>query len=324
MTTQTENDTDQEVLNIGSQDDASGDAEDRGDDFTPTPEPAPAPAVGGEGGGGGTDGSTVATSEGDDDGAEGEGGRASPGIPKGRFNEVNEARKAAEARADAAEQENARLRAASAAPSPAPTPVASPASAPAAAEFDADAKEQEYMAALLDGDITKAAKVRREINNNLVLEATRQAEVQLNQRDAERQVSRVVADSIAAHPWLDRPEGAEAVEMISALRDRYINQGKPVHQALADAVAKIAPKYAPVATAGADTPSRDLPDAAKLQDTRVAKAVSRGAADSVAQAPTLQAGIGNRATAARIDVEALTDEQFAELPAAEKKRLRGD
>lgn len=319
MTTLTENDADQEVLSPGSQDGAPVEAEDRGDNFTPTPEPEAAVAVAGE-----AEGANVptATSEVDEDGQEGDGGRASTGIPKGRFNEVNEARKAAEARADAAEQEVARLRAASAAPAPAP--VASPAAAPATADFDADAKEQEFIAALMEGDATKAAKVRREINSNLVLEATRQAEVQLNQRDAARQVDRVVAKSIKDHPWLDRPEGADAVEMITALRDRFIAQGKPVHQALADAVAKIAPKYAPAATAGADTPSRDLPEAGKPLDTRGARAVSRGAADSIAQPPALQAGIGNRATAARVDVAELTDDQFAALPEAEKKRLRGD
>lgn len=176
------------------------------------------------------------------------------------------------------------------------------------------------MTALIDGDMGKAAKVRREINANLVQEATRQATMQFNQRDVERNVAAVITDSVAAHPWLDTPAGAEAVELIAAMRDRLVGQGKALHVALKEAIDKIAPKFAPPA----DPPSRDLPEAGKPKDTRSAMAVSRGAADSVAQPPALQAGIGNRATAARIDVESLTDDQFAALPEAEKKRLRGD
>lgn len=317
MTTQIENDTDQEVLNISDQDGANATKEDRGDDFTPTPDPDAAPATGANEDGSGADGAAATAAEGGDEGQDGDGGRAAPGIPKHRFNEVNEARKTAEARAAQLEQELKLLKAEK---TPAAAPSPAPANAPAEQQFDVEAKEQDYVTALMDGDEKKAAQIRREINANLVQEATRQVAAQLSQRDVERQVGMVIRDGIKEHPWLDTTEGAEAVELIAAMRDRLVGQGMALHEALKAAIDKIAPKFAPAV----EPPSRDLPEADKPRDTRSANAVSRGAADSVTQPPALQAGIGNRATAARVDVGALTDDQFAALPDAEKKRLRGD
>jgi hypothetical protein len=67
-----------------------------------------------------------------------------------------------------------------------------------------------------------------------------------------------------------------------------------------------------------------LPVNTELKDTRTANAIARGAADSNSQPPSAQAGIGNRATTAKVDVATITDEQFESMTEAEKKRLRGD
>lgn len=304
-------------------------SEDRGDDFTPT--------GAGEAGEGADDGQSAGAGEdaagaGDGgqraaDGAdepEDERGQRSPGIPKGRFNEVNERRKELESENERLKRELAEARAAQpAAPAaPAAAHVAT-AAQPEVAVFDVAAKEQEYAAALIEGDTGKAAMIRGEINSHLIEQATQQAEGNIARRSAQQLLQAEVEVTLKTYPWLDTPDGADALDLIMAARDRAISQGVAPHQALRSAVAKIAPRFKP--TEDDDPPSGDLSGATKGADTRSSEAVRRGAADAVAQPPAMQVGVGNRATpAARVDVTAMDDEQFAALSPAEKSRLRGD
>lgn len=295
--------------------------EDRGDDFTPTEDAKDPPAdAGGDGGGGGDGAATAAAADPADD-SHGDGARRGHGIPKPRFDEVNERKKALEAENEQLRRrlEEAEKGKAAHTPAAAATPAAAPAAGPA--KFDADAKEDEYVAALMEGDTGKAAKIRREINAHLVAQASEHAEAKVTSREAAKLLGEEVAATMKAHPWLETPEGADALDLIVAARDHAITKGVPAHQALREAVAKIAPKFAPAA---GDPPAGDLQDGAAATDTRTANALKRGAADSQAQPPVVQAGLGNRATAARVNVAELDDEQFANLSEAEKKRLRGD
>lgn len=242
-------------------------------------------------------------------------------IPKGRFNEVNTARKQAEARAADLEAENARLKAAqtSAPAAPAPAPAA-----PAAPAFDIDGQEAAYAEALLDGDSGKAAKIRQAINAHIVDTAEQRASSRIRgELTAEQQASALQEASdaaIAAYPFLNTAEGGTALRIVVATRDAYIAEGMKPHLALNKAVAEVAPKFAPAPS----TPSRESTAAPPAVDTRTVKAVERGAADSLLQPPAIANGIGNRATEGRIDVTKMTEKQFEELPEAEKKKLRGD
>lgn len=111
------------------------------------------------------------------------------------------------------------------------------------------------------------------------------------------------------------------LELIVVARNRRVAQGMPIAQALTEAVAAIAPKFAP---AGAATHSRELPGNNPKQDTRTTQAIQRGAQATIAQPPAIQAGVGNRATAVMVDPATMTDEQFNALSEAEKARMRGD
>jgi hypothetical protein len=108
--------------------------------------------------------------------------------------------------------------------------------------------------------------------------------------------------------------------MIVGLRDRKIQGGMPAHQALSQAVAAIAPRFAPQGS----PPGGALPTAQTPVDTRVSRSLARGAADANLQPPAIQAGVGNRTNGARIDVEDLTEDQFSQLTEAERSKLRGD
>ena len=232
-------------------------------------------------------------------------------IPKGRFNEVNNARKTAEARAAELLAENERLRAASttaAAPAPAaPAPAAT--AAPAVPAFDINAQERAYTEALLDGDTDKALKIRGEINDHILATAEQRASVrvrgELTQAQQATALEEASDQAIVDFPYLNTAEGATALRIIVATRDAYIADGMKPHLALKKAASEVAPRFAPAPAAAAGPavpPSRELSAAAPAVDTRTADALKRGAADSNLQPPAIVNGIGNRATQGRIDV----------------------
>ena len=292
-----------DATNPDTGDAAGAEDEDRGDNFTPTSEEAPAPAP-------------AATAEDEPD--EATGGKPAAGIPKARFNEVNEARKEAEARAEALQRE---LDALKMQPATAPAPTAAAPAAPAAPEFDVDAAEQKYIELLMEGETAEATKLRSQINRHVAAEAAQQA-IAIQREAAARVDIQTVADkAVETWPYLNTPDGADALDLIKASRDANIARGMAPAKALQLAVDKIAPKFAPDEEA---PPTLGLPSGKPAVDTRTANAIARGAKAADAQAPAVQAGIGNRATAGTLDVATLTDEQFDALSEAEKAKARGD
>lgn len=292
----------------GSSDfDAPGADEDRGDNFDPTgkaeaePEPAPAPAP---------------TTEDEPD--EATGGKPAAGIPKARFNEVNEARKEAEARAEALQRE---LDALKMQPSTAPAPTPAAPAAPAAPEFDVDAAEQKYIELLMEGETAEATKLRSQINRHVAAEAAQQAIAIQREAAARVDIQNVADKAVVDWPYLNTPEGADALDLIKASRDAHIARGMAPAKALQLAVDKIAPRFAPEDDS---PPTLGLSGDKPAVDTRTANAIARGTKAAEAQPPVVQAGIGNRATANKVDVANLTDEQFEALSEAEKAKARGD
>ncbi len=103
------------------------------------------------------------------------------------------------------------------------------------------------------------------------------------------------------------------MELIEASVKAKTDAGMPQHLALADAISTIAPKFAPDGT-----PSRGSTNGGVPTDSRLERANKRGAADSLLQPAAVQAGMGNRATAPKIDGNTkLTEEQIAGASKAE-------
>lgn len=248
--------------------------------------------------------------------AEEEGGKGGNGIPRARMNEVVRQREVAQAEAAELRRENERLRAAQSGAAPA---GAAAAKAPAAQLFDVDAAEDQYMQALMDGDVKAARELRGKINAHIGDAAlARFTEVTTNQQAAVKAAS-TVDELLQTYPWLDEPDGAEALELIEASVALKMSRGTPHHQAIAEATNAIAPRFVPDGH-----PSRGLPVKRGAVDTRTERADQRGAADSLLQPAAVQAGMGNRATPAKVDATRLTDDEYMALPEAERKRLRGD
>lgn len=261
------------------------------------PAPAPAPAA-----------APAAAS----DAGSGEGSAGTQNVPYARFREVNESRRLLEEQLAAMQQEVQALKAGQ---PPSPVPAASP---PPVA-LDVDAAEEQYAQALLDGDTKAASAIRREINQHIENSALQRFE-QVSQHQQSTALSQAVVErAIQEYPWLDEAEGAVALELIEAAVTLKVAQGQKRHDALAEAISTIAPRFAP-----AGPPLQGLAGGAGSVDTRLARADKRGAADSLLQPAAVQAGMGNRATAPKIDGSTkLSDEQISGLSKAEMDKALG-
>lgn len=250
-------------------------------------------------------------------GAEGEDSRkGGHGIPRARFNEINEERKQLIAQRDRLQAELAAARGgAGQAPAAAPT-----APAPAAPAFDVAAKEREYAQLMLEGDLDGATALRMEINQQIEEAAFARFHAAATTQQVQGKAQAAAESALAQFPWLNDPEGEEALEMIEAAVKLKVSRGMSTDQALSEAVASVAPRYAPAGSA----PDQGLAPAAPAVDTRIERADRRGAAASTQQPASVQAGMGNRATAPQISGEDLSDDEYMNLPEKERKRLRGD
>lgn len=242
-------------------------------------------------------------------------------IPKGRFDEVNEERKAL---AEQLAQATAALAALAAGRTTAP------ANAPAADEpgaFDLKAAMRERLRALASGDDDRALELDEQIQDYTLQQAKAAArqeyeasQATMTQQQQAAALKATAAELTKLYPQLDAKAAdadQDAIDFVVARRDRLIAEGKPAHEALRQAVAVAAKRFG----FDDDEPAPTKVDGATA---RLLAARQRNAAAAAAQPPEL-GGKGNRATTvARFDVEKMTDEEFAALPEAEKKRLRGD
>lgn len=149
-----------------------------------------------------------------------------------------------------------------------------PAEAPAAVDLK-DLRRQLREATLLEDDAA-AAELEEAIDAEILRRAEDAAYRRLELRSAEaaraaeqRSAQEVADKLIVEHPYLDhqgKSPNWEAITQVQALRDLYIANGKPVVQALTEAVAKVAAMYA--APAG-------RPDSSDLVARKAAEAISK-------------------------------------------------
>ncbi len=243
-----------------------------------------------------------------------DGTRAPSSVPISRFQEVNDRRKTAEQALADAQAELARYRATDA--NGAGAAQTSAQAAPPEPSFDLDAQEEAYANALLDGDTKGAAAIRREINQHLEQAAVQRYHSETSQQRASQEYNVLVDQVMDAHPWLEQPEGSQAMDLIVELVDARVRKGASPAQALSEAVSAIVPRFAPSGSQQAQP--------ATSTDPRIAASLARGARASTDQPAAMLGGIGNRSTGGMPDVEQLDDEQFSRLSEAEKRKMRGD
>ena len=173
--------------------------------------------------------------------------------------------------------------------------------------------------ALMDGDLEKAAALDEQIDAEVISIAQRNFENAQQTTVMKQTLNQTTDELLAKYPFLDEPAGAEALDLIVMARDKRIATGMSPAQALREATELVAPRFG-----DAVNHDKGLQDGNTRTDTRAANANARGAMDSNNQPAVLNGGAGNRTTAARVNVDTMTEAQFEALPDAEKRRLRGD
>lgn len=235
-------------------------------------------------------------------------------VPHSRFNEVNETLKAERAARLLLEEELARSRGASTKDEPA-KPKAEPEA------FDYEAAEDQYAAALLDGDRTLAkqirASIRQQEKKDYVAQAEQAADARYSQNRQQDEQKRAKTESEAAlakaytaFPFLDsgnESANEEAIEEALALTNHYVGKGMSIGEALTAATEKVGPRYAP---AGKDTP-------AAKPAADIAKNLERES-----RIPPAAAGLGARAT--QLDVSRMTEADIRKLSPEDEATLAGD
>lgn len=250
-------------------------------------------------------------------------GSKSKVVPHARFHEVNESLKREREERLRLEEENARLKGA------APKPEEQKSETPAA--YDFDSAEDRFMEAMMEGDTDKAKQIRREIRaEELKLfeskagqDAKKAAEEELLKRDqsAENErLQKVLNEALAKYPFLNNESeqaNQDAIEDVIARRDYYLRQGMSPSKAVAAAVEKIAPRYAPAADDPDDDKGRPVKGKPMLGKEKIERNVERQG-----KIPPVMPGVGERGR--DVDYANLSEDEFDALPEAEKRKARGD
>lgn len=197
-------------------------------------------------------------------------------------------------------------------------------------DYDFDAKEVEYQNMVLDGETEKAVALRREIRKaeRATLEYEMRQEMsqtvnQDRQMTALQQAANAMED---AYPVFNRDSDDYNEDMtneVVELRDAFIMKGYEAVDALSKAV-KYVVKDHDLDQAQESAPS--LAGKAQKSDELAKKRaqVSKKLKAAEAQPPELPGESSSMHGERAMDLSAMTEEEFAALPEATLKRLRGD
>ena len=197
-------------------------------------------------------------------------------------------------------------------------------------EYDFDQKEVEYQNMVLDGETDKAVALRREIRK--AERATLEFEMRQEMSQTVSQDRQMTALQQAAtameetYPVFDRNSddfNEDVTNEVVELRDMFMQGGYDVVDALSKAV-KYVVKDHDLDQAQESAPS--LAGKAQKSDELANKRaqVSRKLKAADAQPPELPGESSSMHGDKGLDLSTMTEEEFAALPEATLKRLRGD
>ena len=196
--------------------------------------------------------------------------------------------------------------------------------------YDFDAKEVEYQNMVLDGETDKAVALRREIRKaereQLEYEMRQEMSQTVNQdrqMTALQQAANAMED---AYPVFDRNSddfNEDMTNEVVELRDAFMMKGYEAVDALSKAV-KYVVKDHDLDQAQESAPS--LAGKAQKSDELAKKRaqVSKKLKAAEAQPPELPGESSSNHGEKGLDLSTMTEEEFAALPEATLKRLRGD
>lgn len=171
--------------------------------------------------------------------------------------------------------------------------------------------------AMFEGDLDAATGIDERIEalreEHAATRAIGRIEAQRAEQETRQSTATVIAAAVAAYPALnpDAPEFNQALTgKINVLAQAYNSQGMRPDQALQEAIGDL--------MGGLPTVKSPAPTRTERQKLRNADAQFR-------QPPSLSGtGVGERGRAAASRVEEMSDDDFANLPDREKRKMRGD
>lgn len=196
--------------------------------------------------------------------------------------------------------------------------------------YDFDAREADYMEAVLEGDTSKAASIRKEIRTaerkmfqqeqeDLVSKATESARSEARNLADETKFEKLIVENETKYPFLDQSTSEynqDAVDKINSLFNRFVKAGSTKAEALQEAVDLIVPSYA--------KPVDEGKDKGLGGKKRKKQALKRNARANNAQPPRMKGKTTRENAINEYDVLNMTEKDFSKLPASVKKKLRGD
>ena len=231
-------------------------------------------------------------------------------VPYERFKEVNDAKRAAEARLAAIDAEKAAEKQGE------------------ESKYDFDAAEAKYAEFLLDGKTAEAAQLRKEIRGaeRAEFEATarKAAEASATAAQQRRSVEEVIAEATEKYGAFDPDHeeyNEEAVQDVESLFRGYVSAGMSHAQAMSKAISKGVKMYGLDASEG--EPEKKPKPEEKVEPIKHTKEKLELAGKQPAGAALAGAG-GSSEGASKINPAELTEEEFNALPPATLARLRGD
>jgi hypothetical protein len=201
-------------------------------------------------------------------------------------------------------------------------------------DYDFAAKEVEYQTLVLDGESDKAAALRQEMRKAEKEQMAYEMRQEMTQTVAQSQqataLQSAAADLEANFPVFDQNSevyNAEYTQEVIELRDAFMTQGFGAVDALSKA-ANFVIKSNDLAETTSDTESALAATKAPTGNAdEVAKKraqVSKKLKAAEAQPPELPGESSANRGEKTLDVASMTEEEFAALPEATLKRLRGD
>jgi len=185
--------------------------------------------------------------------------------------------------------------------------------------------------AMLDGEEDKAVEIRMEINSIIQANAEQSVRNSIKQEESvksaqqqQKEFQATVNEIQAAYPMLDinsEEANEDAIDVVVALRDKYVAQGKSPAEALRTASEKAVVMFGGELADKGDV-IKAPPVKAKFS-AQEAKLTNANAAERIP--PKLKGGMGDRATNLQSsDIHKMTDAQFNNMDPLQEKRLRGE
>lgn len=198
-------------------------------------------------------------------------------------------------------------------------------------EYDFDTAEESYANLLIEGETAKAAKLRREIDqerqkeikrliNQIKSESLQEASIKSAAAIEEEKFQTRIANYENKYPFLDSEAdeyNEEAIETVNTLMSGYIAKGASKSEALRKAVEKVIPFYEKEV-------KKEVTKQKSIGQVRKEEAGKKAAQASKSQPTKTKSSSSTQIDSTKLDVKKMSDKDFAKLTPRELKLLRGD